>query len=453
MRQSQERLKKAQSVARIGSWHLDIGENVLTWSEETYRIFGIPDGAPLTYGRFLEAVHPEDRERVELSWKAALRGSPYDIEHRILVNGKIKWVREKANVAFEGNKAIGAIGIAQDITEKKNTEAENQKLQQQLKKYTTYLEKNFNTKPTLSKTEKVVLSAIVFYPDYSDIQLSEITNLKRSTITAIRNRLQERKCFSYQNIPRLSCLEQSLLIVVHLPNRWPEEAKDHVEKNPSFFFGQTSDSFSYVLSLFKDATEMSTNLRELFSLFGSDLLSTVKKEVFTLPFTINEIMLCVHEAVNTAFGTDFQPPVASRQSDNELKESEKRIFFALVKHPNATFEELQKITGFSKPTLIKVKNFLFKNGFLKRAVIPSFNLMNLSFFSFCVGKGKIDMKNSFWAVRSVDLSISLNAYSSYSQMEKSLMEGNQSAAFPFQNPEILTFDLKGIVGKAFGQNE
>ena len=44
LRQSREDLDRAQAVGQIGSWRLDMRENVLTWSDENYRIFGLPIG-------------------------------------------------------------------------------------------------------------------------------------------------------------------------------------------------------------------------------------------------------------------------------------------------------------------------------------------------------------------------------------------------------------------------
>ena len=42
LQERQEDLKRAQAVAHTGSWRLDVRQNKLTWSEETHRIFGIP---------------------------------------------------------------------------------------------------------------------------------------------------------------------------------------------------------------------------------------------------------------------------------------------------------------------------------------------------------------------------------------------------------------------------
>jgi PAS domain S-box-containing protein len=120
---SEANLNRAQEIAHIGSWHLDTTRNQLTWSNEVYRIFDIPIGTALSYEDFLHGVHPEDRERVDRAWAAALQGAPYDIEHRILVGGKSKWVRERAEVELDREgKAVKGIGTVQDITELKRAE-------------------------------------------------------------------------------------------------------------------------------------------------------------------------------------------------------------------------------------------------------------------------------------------------------------------------------------------
>jgi PAS domain S-box-containing protein len=123
--ESREDLDRAQVVGNIGSWRLDVQRNILTWSDENHSIFGLPKGTPMTYETFLSIVHPDDREYVDTKWKAGLAGEDYDIEHRIIVDGKIKWVREKAYLEFDKNDALlGGFGITQDITERKQMEAE-----------------------------------------------------------------------------------------------------------------------------------------------------------------------------------------------------------------------------------------------------------------------------------------------------------------------------------------
>jgi PAS domain S-box-containing protein len=120
--ESEANLKRAQEIAHVGSWNLDIAHNRLTWSDEGYRIFGVPKGTPLTHQAFLDTVYLEDRDFVEKAWAAALQGAPYDIEHRILVGGEINWVRERARVEFDKDGKTIGIGTVQDITARKRAE-------------------------------------------------------------------------------------------------------------------------------------------------------------------------------------------------------------------------------------------------------------------------------------------------------------------------------------------
>jgi len=121
--ENQNDLNRAQAVAHTGSWRLDVRRNELIWSDENHRMFGIPKGTPMTYETFLTTVHPDDREHVARSWQAALRGEPYDIEHRIVVGDTVKWVRERAELEFDEQGAlIGGFGTTQDISELKKIE-------------------------------------------------------------------------------------------------------------------------------------------------------------------------------------------------------------------------------------------------------------------------------------------------------------------------------------------
>jgi C4-dicarboxylate-specific signal transduction histidine kinase len=134
LEKNKENLIKAQEVASIGSWELDIIKNDLWWSDQAYKIFNVVRGVSLmTYENFLAYIHPEDKEFVQNQWLAALNNEPYNIEHRIIVDDTEKWVREMAEVTFnkEGN-AVLAVGTVQDITEHKELEENLRQLRSEL---------------------------------------------------------------------------------------------------------------------------------------------------------------------------------------------------------------------------------------------------------------------------------------------------------------------------------
>jgi PAS domain S-box-containing protein len=120
MREQQYYLTEAQEIGSIGTWELDLIGNRLVWTDENYRIFGVPLGTELSYDTFIKRIHPGDREYVNREWTAAVDGKPYDIEHRLIVDGRIKWVRERAYIRLdEDGRAVSATGITQDITKQK----------------------------------------------------------------------------------------------------------------------------------------------------------------------------------------------------------------------------------------------------------------------------------------------------------------------------------------------
>ena len=124
LRESESNLKHAQKVAKFGSWHIDIANgNILSWSDETYRIFGMPQGTAPLFASFVERIHADDRAFVLAAWQSALEHQPYDIEHRIVAGDDIRWVREVAEITFaDEGTALSAMGTVQDITDRKRIE-------------------------------------------------------------------------------------------------------------------------------------------------------------------------------------------------------------------------------------------------------------------------------------------------------------------------------------------
>jgi len=123
LRASQASLEQAQAVARTGSWQINLVDRQVVWSAETYRIFGLPVGTPVSYESFLNAVHPEDRLRVDAAWRAAGAGAALDVQHRVFVDGSVRWVHERAELQYDAaGRLLAGLGTAQDITEQKLSE-------------------------------------------------------------------------------------------------------------------------------------------------------------------------------------------------------------------------------------------------------------------------------------------------------------------------------------------
>jgi PAS domain S-box-containing protein len=128
LRESEQRLNRAQEIAHLGSWHLDLLNDRLTWSDEVYRIFGLqPQEFAATYEAFLEAVHPDDRAAVDAAYSGSVREGRdgYEIEHRVVrrPSNETRYVHEKCqHLRNETGQVIRSIGMVHDITEHKLAE-------------------------------------------------------------------------------------------------------------------------------------------------------------------------------------------------------------------------------------------------------------------------------------------------------------------------------------------
>ena len=125
---SEARLNEAQHLAKVGSWDLDLLTSSLTWSDEIYNIFEVDkEKFSASYDTFLNAIHPEDRDKVNKAYTNSLSNRlPYEIRHRLLMNdGRVKYVIESCETFFndEGNP-LRSVGTVQDISELNKVEIE-----------------------------------------------------------------------------------------------------------------------------------------------------------------------------------------------------------------------------------------------------------------------------------------------------------------------------------------
>lgn len=121
-------LNKAQELAKIGHWELDLLNNKLFWSDEVYRIFGLePQAFGATYEAFLAHIHPDDIELVNNSYMNSVREKRgYYVTHRIVrSDGSVGYVEERCEHLFDDEmNIIRSIGTVHDITKQKEAQHE-----------------------------------------------------------------------------------------------------------------------------------------------------------------------------------------------------------------------------------------------------------------------------------------------------------------------------------------
>lgn len=146
LKKSETQLKEAQSLARLGSWELELPTNRLYWSDETWRILGLtPRNEPADYQRFLERVHPEDREGVDRAYLDSLRDGPdgYEIEHRVVrPSGEIRQVLERCGHERDASgRVLRSLRMILDVTELKTAEEHLRRVSEELRQRNEELER------------------------------------------------------------------------------------------------------------------------------------------------------------------------------------------------------------------------------------------------------------------------------------------------------------------------
>ncbi|MEJ1221701.1 PAS domain-containing sensor histidine kinase [Sediminicola sp. 1XM1-17] len=134
-KRQKEMLKKAESVANIGGWEVDLIANKLYWSDSTKEIHELPKNyiPSLEEGiNFYKAG--EHRDKItELVASGIAEGKPWDTELIIITaKGKELWVRAKGEAELVDGKCIRLFGTFQDIDKDKRAEIEYNKISERL---------------------------------------------------------------------------------------------------------------------------------------------------------------------------------------------------------------------------------------------------------------------------------------------------------------------------------
>jgi diguanylate cyclase (GGDEF)-like protein/PAS domain S-box-containing protein len=120
-RSSEALLRKAHIVAGLGTWRFDLATGVFEASPEVLRLFDLDAPDPLTFDHFRPVFHPEDAPAVEDAWRAAVEGQHgYDLEYRLRVRGRVRWIHEAVAAAHEPGGLTGyLIGTVRDVTDRR----------------------------------------------------------------------------------------------------------------------------------------------------------------------------------------------------------------------------------------------------------------------------------------------------------------------------------------------
>ncbi len=129
LRVSEQLLRQAQRMARLAPWQANMATGRFT------TLSGAPEFLDLPFTDYgaedlLAIIHPEDRPLVQRQWPLAVKGkAAYNVEYRVLIGGQEYWHSVQAEFERDAQgRAVRALGVTQDVTERKRAELEIQRL-------------------------------------------------------------------------------------------------------------------------------------------------------------------------------------------------------------------------------------------------------------------------------------------------------------------------------------
>lgn len=117
LQRSEERLNLALQASSMGLWEWDVETNTLYWSPELRKIYGIKPHETMTYERYMEMIHPEDRDHAQkIAYESMQTGDTYQFEHRIIrTDGSIHWLLGTGKAYLQDGKPVRMIGTSMNI--------------------------------------------------------------------------------------------------------------------------------------------------------------------------------------------------------------------------------------------------------------------------------------------------------------------------------------------------
>lgn len=358
-------------------------------SESVFTILGYPLGEfmDMKIGEFKGKIHPEDLSKFEIRGTLEQEVS-ISLEYRFKKqNDEYIWIREK-QIIFRDEKGslTYIIGDMRDITSEKLIGEEKIILEE---KIIQIRGRDLETKERIALTdkEKLVLWGLCRYPLLNDEELSGRLNLKRSTLTAIKNRIKEKKWFGLIYLPnfhKLGCQFTSIF-----EGNLSKSAKvktlnlNLIKETPEVFLNNYQDDKFFGVFV----SDKFVSFKKFIDAFSED-----NKDVFRMGTTENSFfygldnieLMGFSGMINNLFNLGMKEKsiiYTFEGNGQELNTNEKRVLLAMVKNSEMSSSEISKKVWISKPTVIKIRKKLIEEGYLYPIVFPDFKKLGFPYIA------------------------------------------------------------------------
>ena len=119
LNQKLELLNEIGSISKTGGWEVDLASGVITWTDEMFRIYGLPHGSPVSISTAMAYFPPETKKAITASFDKVVReGKEYCHEGFLRrADGKVLRIKATGKPRYTGKKVTQVFGALEDITE------------------------------------------------------------------------------------------------------------------------------------------------------------------------------------------------------------------------------------------------------------------------------------------------------------------------------------------------
>lgn len=302
----------------------------------------------------------------------------------------------------------------------------------------------------LTDNEKKVFYGMTRHPMFNDIELSKVLRIKRSTVTAIKNKLYYEKYVQKYRMPHFPSIDCELLTVIYgkfskvqlNPGEWASRLKEIFSAPEQIWLVSTDKDF-FGVCISRNLTDLKKYLDSaVVKLKEIDLTGTIHSVFF--PFDTSS-----YELLNYSPYLKKRLELESQEGKikgvkpqkRKLTNKEKVIFYALTKFPGLNDSEISQSTPLPRPSISQTKRRLINDGLITVLHVPDLiktrgellvfrhvafpDLSRVEFASFINNTGH----NLFFALSGSEACY-VNAYEDYTEFE---MKGKQEEKFLSEN--------------------
>lgn len=243
----------------------------------------------------------------------------------------------------------------------------------------------------LTEKERVVYCALIKYPTKNDRELSDITGINLSTVTAIRRRLETQKIFYKVRLPMVQHLGAELLTISYgaLDTSVPKKKKDelctlYAKDHDDVFLMYSSDDFAVQVGISRNYTDVKRNVDDLERFLSMNKLLTGKGWHYIIfPFEVSSLINFFdfsYAMSHLVCGSPYKiPEIDLRYRKYERKtftSKERAAFMGLVLNPTMPDNAIAAKAGVSRQTLSNMHQRFHEEGLLHEINVPDLTFIN-----------------------------------------------------------------------------